>query len=252
MKRTFLTLMILVTVLAAFSQAINNEGAVVYEEIIKFDIQLDNMTPEMEAMLPTESKTVTILYFTENVSRYEIIDNEGDAAIEEEAGGATVKIMISQPENIFYRDLKNKKTIEQTEFMTRKFLVESEAETDEWKLTGKQKMILDYPCQQAVKKDGEDEVVVWFTPAIPVSTGPASYANLPGLVLAMEADHGDRSIIASSVDLKKIDESNLQKPKKGKKVSKEKYMAIVKEKTEQMGEDGAVEGGQTVIMTISQ
>ncbi len=244
-------MLITLTAIAGFTQSSNNEGTVVYEEVIKFDIQLENMTPEMQAMLPTENKTATVLYFNEDVSRYEYL-NDTDAVIEEESEGGSVQIMISQPENIVWRDLKDKKMIEQTEFMTRVFLIESDYESDEWKLTGNQKMILDYPCQEAVKTDGEKETKVWFTPAIPVSSGPGDYANLPGLVLAMEADNGDRSIIASSVELKSVDESKLQKPKKGKKVSKEKYMAIVEEKTKEMGEDGAVEGAQTVIMTISQ
>jgi len=252
MKRTALAILSMAITMIAISQSDNTQGSVTYEEVIKFNIQMDNMTPEMEALMPKENQSSTILHFNQDASRYENLEKADDDIIDHETEGGGVKIMISQPENIIYRDLKNKTSIEQTEFMTRVFLIESDYSKDEWKLTGNQKMILDFPCQEAIKAEEEDTVSVWFTPAIPVSSGPGEYANLPGLVLAVEAEHGDRTIIAKSVDFKETDPENIIKPKKGKKVTKEEYMAIVKEKTQEMGGDGSAEGTKTVIMKVSR
>jgi len=252
MKRSALTFLSMAIILIAFSQTENTQGTVTYEEVMKIDIQMDNMTPEMEAMLPKENRNSTILHFNELVSRYENLEETEDAVMDHESEGGGVKVMISQPENIMYRDLKDKTSIEQTEFMTRVFLIESDNQKDDWKITGNQKTILDFPCQEAVKKEGEDEVKVWFTPTIPVSSGPGKYANLPGLVLAVEANEGDRTIIAKSVDFKEVDPDSIKKPKKGKKVTKEEYLAIVDEKNKEMGVDGEGNGAHTVIMQISQ
>jgi len=252
MKRSVLTMMSVIIVLVASAQSHITQGSIFYEELVKFDIQMDNMTAEMQAMLPKESKTATVLYFTEDESLYETQQEAEDAVLEEEMESSGVQIMISQPENIVYRDLKNRKTIEQTEFMSRVFLIEADMPKDEWKLTGNQKMILDYPCQEAVKYLGEDTVNVWFTPAIPISSGPANYGNLPGMVLAMVTNGGDRTITATSVDFKDIDTEKIQQPKKGKKVTEEKFNTIVAEKTKEMGGDGEGEGGSFVIMKISQ
>jgi len=252
MKSTILSVLSMTLALVALSQSDITQGSVIYEEVLKIDIQMDNMTSEMQAMLPKENRNSTILYFNEEASRYENLDQTDDAVIDQESEGGGVMVMISQPENIMYRDLKNETTTEQTEFMTRVFLIKSDYLKDEWKLTGNQKMILNYPCQEAFKHEGEDTVSVWFTPAIPVPTGPGKYANLPGLVLAVEANHGDMTIIAKSVDFKEIDPEKIRKPKKGKKVTMEEYMAIVEEKTKEMGGNGEAQGTHTVIMKVSQ
>jgi len=254
MKKTILTILSLAIIFISFSQSgenqVKDQGIVTFEEIVKFNIQLDNMTPEMQEMLPKENRSQKILYFNQYASLYENLEQSDDDAIEQESGSGGVKIMISQPDNIVFRDFKNEKIIEQKEFMTRVFLIESDLKNDEWKITGNQKMILDYPCQEATKQDGDNKVSVWFTPAIPISTGPGELGNLPGLILAVESNDGDNIIMAKSIDLKEIDKKKLKKPKKGKKVSKEKFLSIVEEKNKEMG--GESGNSKTVIMKISR
>ena len=254
MKKSILTILSLAVIFIAFSQSdnnqIRNQGTVTYEEVVKFNIELDNMTAEMQEMLPKESRSQKTLYFNEDASLYENLEQNEDAAFEDESESSGVKIMISQPDDIVFRDFKNEKITEKKEFMTRVFLIESDFPEEEWKFTGNQKTILNYPCQEAVKNDGENKISVWFTPAISVSSGPGEFGNLPGLILSVETNDGDRSVIAKSIDLKEIDKKKLQKPKKGKKVSKEKFLSIVEEKNKEMGTEGG--GTKTVIMKISQ
>lgn len=249
MKTTILTIMGWALLSTLMSQTVKNQGSVTYEEVMKFNIQLDNMTPEMQELLPKENRSHTILYFDENASRYENLKESEDAIMDHESEGGMMKVVISQPENIVFRDLKKNVITEQKEFMSRTFLVEQMIPKDEWRLTGAQKEILDYPCQEAVKFGGDSLVRVWFTPAIQVSSGPAEYANLPGLVLAVEANKGDRTITATAVNLDVIEPKMLQKPKKGKKVSQEEFLSIVNEKNKEMGTEG---GGKTMIMTIQR
>ncbi|MFK5854760.1 MAG: GLPGLI family protein [Bacteroidota bacterium] len=256
MKKTVLTVLSMAIMIIAFSQSdksdASNQGIVTYEEVVKFNIELDGMTLEMQEMLPKESRNDKVLYFNNDASLYTNTKEKDDSSFEQEMEGGSMMVMISTPENIVYRDFKKNKMTEQKEFMTRIFLIESDFTDDDWKFTGNQKMILDYPCQEATKQDGDDKVTVWFTPAIQVSSGPDEFANLPGLVLAVEANDGDRTILAKSINMGNVDEKLLQKPKKGKKVSQEKYLAIVEEKNKEMGGEGGAGGGKTMIMTISQ
>jgi GLPGLI family protein len=163
-------------------------------------------------------------------------------------------IKMAEPDNKTYTDLSQGRQIEQKEFMSRVFLVESELTKGQWKLTGEQKMILEYPCRQAISEDEGQEVIAWFTPSISVPAGPASYLNLPGLVLEVSINEGDHVIAARSVELKELDKAVLKKPSKGKKVSPEEYQAIVDEKLEEMGvEPGAGAGSShTVVVRIHQ
>lgn len=254
MKKIFLAMVTTVVMMTVNAQSekseVRTEGTITYEEVVKFDIVVDGMSPEMMAMMPKENRSGTILYFNDKASRYENLNVVTDGSIEEETGGATVKIMMSTPENIMYRDLKNQKMVHQKEFMTRNFLIESDIQKEEWKLTGNQQVILGYPCQEALKNDTSGMVKVWFTPAIPVSTGPGEFGGLPGMVLAVDVNDGEQTMTAKSVDLVKVDPDKLQKPNKGKKVSREKFNSIVEEKIKEMGAEGGE--GQTIIMKISQ
>lgn len=254
MKKTVLTIFSLAIFIIAFSQSDNNqvtEGSIVYEEVMKLDIQLDNMTPEMEAMLPKESRATKKLYFNLYASRYQNIQESEENTIENESDGGMVKIMVSQAEDIMYRNLKDNEIVEQKEFMSRVFLIESELPEQQWKITGNQKTILDYPCQEATMEGENGLVTVWFTPAIPVSTGPGEYGNLPGMILAVESNEGDRTVIAKSIELGAIDTKYLEQPKKGKKVSREKFLSIVEEKNKEMGHEGGG-SGKVVTMTIQR
>lgn len=255
MKKTVLTIISLAILCIAFSQSdndqVNNEGSVVYEAVQKLNIQLDNMTPEIQAMLPKENRASKKLYFNRHASRYQNIKEIDESSMDRESGGGMVRIMVSHGEDIVYRDLKDNEIVEQKEFMSRVFLIESDAPEQQWKFTGNQKMILDYPCQEATMEGDEGLVKVWFTPAIPISTGPGEYGNLPGLILSVETNEGDNTIMAKSIELGEIDAKYLEKPKKGKKVSREKYLAIVEEKIKEMGNESGG-SGKTVIMTIQR
>jgi GLPGLI family protein len=126
-------------------------------------------------------------------------------------------IKMDEPDNQTFTELENDKQIEQREFMTRVFLIEGIVD-NKWKLTGNQKTILDYPCQEALLEGAKEKTSVWFTPAIPVSAGPGTLIGLPGLVLAVDVNEGKNVTVAQKVDLTPVDKSLLVKPDKGKKM----------------------------------
>ena len=132
--------------------------------------------------------------------------------------------------------------------MTRMFLISSEIPDIEWKITGQQKMILDFPCMEATQTDTAGVVTsAWFTPSIPVQSGPAKYFNLPGLVLEVDKDNGKTQFIAKSVNFDAPDKSILKKPKDGKKVTREEFDSIVEEKMKEIGAEGGSDGSQVII-----
>ena len=222
-------------------------GTVKYEERAKlhFNIQGDAPPP---ANLPTERKTPTILHFTADASLYESVKRQNDGeVVNEEDDGGQVRIKMQVPDNKTFCDLKSSKRIDQKDFMQRKFLIENDLKASDWKLTGNQKMILNYPCQEATRVDKDKKITAWFTPAIPVSSGPSSYCGLPGLVLEVIINDGDQTVTATSVTFEKVDASVLVKPKEGKKVSQEEYDKIVAEKMKEMGVEG---GGNNVIIRV--
>ncbi len=240
-------------VLAQEDHASRFEGTVIYEEVVQLDIQLEGDAARFANALPKERKSQKILYFTEEAAIYENHHVDAPEEAMEMEGGGTVMIKIQEPENKTYLDLAQKMMIEQKEFMSRIFLIQSELDPGKWKLTGKQKMVLDYSCQEAISSMGDKIVRAWFAPQIPVPAGPGTFSNLPGLVLAVDVNDGDQIIQALSVDLSPVDKQVMIKPTKGKKVSEEEYRSIVDEKMKEMGTEPG-EGGMyhTVVVEIKQ
>lgn len=76
------------------------------------------------------------------------------------------------------------------------------------------------------------DVVAWYTPDIPISTGPGEFWGLPGLIL--EVSSGKTTILCSQITLNIDDKIEIKEPKRGKKVSQYDYNKIVKEKQEEI------------------
>lgn len=55
-----------------------------------------------------------------------------------------------------------------------------------WVLTENKKMILDYPCWQAITSYGGRTWQAWYTPSIPHNVGPWKSSGLPGLILQLQ------------------------------------------------------------------
>ena len=97
--------------------------------------------------------------------------------------------------------------------------------------------------------DDERKVEVWFTPEIPVSSGPGEYGQLPGMILEIDLNEGDRTITATAVEAGDVAKDVLKEPKKGKEVTSEEYREIVREKMKEMrAERGAQGGGHMMII----
>jgi len=234
MKKFALLLFVLALIpISSLRAQENTRGTVVYEEVAKIEIQLEGEMAHLMKDMPKERRSEKVLFFSPEATVYKNLEKEEEESMASEAG---MRIMMSQPDNVLHLDLANKEMVEQKEFMTRMFLINSEIPEIEWKITGQQKMILDFPCMEATQTDTSGVVTsAWFTPSIPVQSGPAKYFNLPGLVLEVDKDNGQMQFIAKSVNFEAPDKSLLKKPKDGKKVTKEEYDRIVEEKIKEMG-----------------
>ncbi|WP_271392492.1 GLPGLI family protein [Aequorivita sinensis] len=88
----------------------------------------------------------------------------------------------------------------------------------------------------------EIEVTAWFTPQIPVSNGPGEYAGLPGLILELNVYR--TTLLCSKIVMNPKSAEKIEPPTKGKKVSREEYTKIVKEKTDELRDNFRNSGGR--------
>jgi len=245
MKTVLFALLTMTTILAT---AQPNAGTVTYKYSIRMDFDTDGEHAEIfeNLNLPKEQKLFTELLFTATESLYRAAAGVTETEYSTESENVSMKFKMSVPQDEWYRNLETGKTVELREFMGRKFLIEEENELLAWKISGEQKKIQGYLCQKAELQDTSRTVVAWFTPEIPIPTGPREFRGLPGLILEVDIDDGKRVISALELEGVAPDADDLQPPSKGKKVSQEEYDRIVKEKKAELEATG--DDNSTVII----
>lgn len=225
-------------------------GSIVYKESIKLEIDMPEGNEEKLKNIPTSQSFDKVLTFNENESIYENKGIPQDIDISHEEDGSEMNIVIQAPESKVYLNTKDDIYINSQEFFGRHFLITDKIKKLDWKVLGEQKKVLDYVCIKAEAKGDEGPIIAWFAPKLAVKNGPNGFAGLPGMILAMEQDGGNRTTIASSIDLKEIGADLLIKPTKGKVISRDEFNKMRDEKMKEMG---AVQGkGGAVKMIIRE
>ena len=211
----------------------NNEGTIEYEEVIKFKIDLPPEMMKYAKDFPTEDKTNMTLSFNPKETLYKISDriteapqtknNEGGLDMEVEkvvigGGGSTIT----------HIDVATGTGTRSEDMMGKMFLVSLGKNELKWNVKDEQRDILGYTCMKATAEDEGETVTAWFTPQIPVSSGPSGYRGLAGMILAVDIpnEDGGVTIAATSVNLEKL-KKEIQAPKKGQKVSETEFDEIV-------------------------
>jgi GLPGLI family protein len=165
-----------------------------------------------------------------------------------------------------YKNLKSKEMIEDVEQFSKRFLVMEAMDQPKWEMGTETKKIGQYTCykatmvkvdnkidwgsifsrrrntkkkdstQTAAEKDAVKMVAVtaWYTPQIPVSSGPGVYFGLPGLIL--EINEGRTTMLCTEIVLNPAEAVEIKRPSKGKEVDRVDYNKIVKEKTAELKE----------------
>ena len=243
--KVIVTVLLALLPIAAFAQ----QGTVTYTEAVKLNIELPPEMAEMAKDMPSSQTSTKALLFTESASLMKDAPAEEDEASSFEGHGDNVsfKMKFETDESEIYHNMDSGDLVEKRSFMGRTFRISGGDDNLQWKLTGEQSEFLGYACQKAIAMDDTVEVVAWFTPEIPVSAGPAEFFGLPGLVLVVDVDSGQRTYTATKVSLDDVDAGEIIPPKKGKKVTQEEFQEIFDEK---MAEMDARDNGKNVHIQI--
>lgn len=231
-----------------FSAQAQKEGTITFNEITKLNIELPKDLPiseeEFRKMVPSERQNIKVLYFNTLATLYRAMPTPEDFSDEEinrTEGNMNIQIKMvgTSADDQMYTNLQQETQIEQKDFMGKTFLIINDQPKYTWKLVDETKDILGYQCRKAVTQKGERHIEAWFTSNIPISSGPASYLGLPGMILELKSNQkngSSKQYLANKISLEPISNDVLQVPKKGKKVTLDKFAKIVKEKTDEMKE----------------
>ncbi|HEV7347608.1 GLPGLI family protein [Telluribacter sp.] len=203
-----------------------NEGIVLYDEKINMHRHLPDES--MKAVMPefhTDKMQLAVRGVESLYKNVEVNDTDEETT---DQNGNAMRMVRRVPQNEIYRNFEEKKGVELRELAGQKFLIRDELRQTPWKLTGETKKINGYDCMQATYTQPErnQPVVAWFTEAIPVPTGPAGYGGLPGLILELDVNDGERVYTATKLDFKKLTNADLRVPSGGKKTTEAGFNKI--------------------------
>lgn len=230
----------------------------------------EEMKKQILARMKNYLEKTYILSFNGNESIY-----KEEEVLETEMGFRGMGMMMSSfTAGDQYKNLKTSELLEEREFFGKQFLINDSIAQLKWELTKESKQIGQYLAIKATAvkpvdpndfsmmrrrrdRDNEEEkkadstkvqdpfdeieipkevvVTAWFTPQIPIQNGPGEYGGLPGLILELNVDR--TTLLCSKIVMNPKETMDIQKPSKGKEVSREEFNRIVKEKTEEMREN---------------
>ena len=226
------------------------EGMVTYEETIKLDIELP---PEIQAMgheIPDTRVSKQVLYFNESASLYKAAeeDNSDQEQSFSNNEGLEIRIQRGGDDNKTYMNFDDGERIEKREFLGKNFLISGDTGSLSWKMTDERSEFLGYMCMKATAERDSTTYEAWFTPEISIPSGPGQ-GGLPGLILVMNINEGERSYVAKELSLEAVEEGLIEPPTKGKKVSRVEFNEIVEERMKEMNATRSGSGGIFIRMS---
>ena len=239
------------------------------------------MTEEMKKMIAERMKSMLEKTYILTFNKDESIYKEREKLDATPMNPGFKMMMSSYTPGAQYKNLKTGQIVEENEFFGKQFLVTDSIKSLDWQITKESKTIgqyiafkatamkkvdpNDYSMARPKKKDEREnaetkndtaqpqdpmdmieipeeiEVTAWFTPQIPVSNGPGEYAGLPGLILELNVYR--TTLLCSKIVMNPKEAEKIEPPKKGKEVTREEYVKIVKEKTDELRENFQNRGG---------
>lgn len=264
MIKSLCTVLFALATITSFSQN-NFQGKATYMSKTTLDMsRYDKMSEQQKKQMMARfksflEKTYTLSFNKTTSSFRENVQLEGPGA----SGPSWSR---SNGQGSIYKNISDKNMVEDIEMFSKRFLVSEKMEPLQWEMGMETKKIGNYTCYKAtlVKEDTKVDwgaifsrrrnnkkkdstktsenmpekkmltVTAWYTPQIPVSTGPDVYWGLPGLILELNA--GRTTMLCTEVSINSDGILEIEEPKKGKKVTRVAYTKIVKEKTAELKE----------------
>jgi GLPGLI family protein len=242
MKKILLILGLLVSATAArvvFAQS-TAEGLITYEVEVNMHRRFGPDQKIMKDRMPEYIIHKDQLYFNGAESLYKPVEEEEEEDNLEELRGPRTRFRRLQAEHYFNQALSKRIVLQ--DFMGKKFLIEDSITVTPWKLGTEVKTIQGYECKQARYYDEErkQDIVAWYTDKLRPFLGPEGYNSLPGTVLQVDIDAGERIITAQKIEFRPLKKSEMKIPNSGQRTTEKEFRQLIDEQHKRMGERGGM------------
>ncbi len=240
MKRTLVLVGILVSLAAAQIVFAQTEGVITYETKVNLHRTLPPGQEDRKAIIPEFRTTKQQLFYNGNESLYKpLIEDEDEAGSD---GGP--RIVLRVPNNEVYINQSTGELVSKNEFFGKDYLITDTLKVSPWKLGPETREIQGYECKQAFYTDERGprklDVTAWYTDQLRTTLGPERFGTLPGTVLAVDINNGERVVVARKIELRRLKKNEMKIPSSGQRVTNAEYRKMVDEQMKKMGGSGGM------------
>lgn len=265
MRKIILIAGLLASILAAqvvFAQT----GVITYESRVNLHRNIPADRQEMKAMMPEFRVTKLQLFYNGEESLYKSLVEDEEEQFS--SGGGAVRMTMRMPKTEMYTNSSTTVILMVQEFMGKKYLIQDSVKVSPWKFGTETKEIMGYTCHMAYFTREEEvpvmrmqmssqgssqtsstntpptpekrtlEITAWYTDQIRPSLGPDRYNTLPGTVLAIDVNNGERVLVARNIEQRELKKNELYVPDSGTKVTQEEYRKTMEEQMQKMRANG--------------
>lgn len=227
---------LLLSVTALFAQV--EQGVITYEVRMDMHRNLPEDRQELKNMIPQFRTDTFKLYFTPAASLYKIQEEVAPQSMGGRGGG--MRMMMRMPRAVTHINRVSRERTFALDFLGTNYLVTDTLGIEPWKFGNEQVEIAGYMCMMAWYTDtvSNQEVTAWFTPLVTPFLGPDKYNTLPGTVLAVDINNGERVWVARKIEARAVTAEELQKPTRGEKMTRAQFEKFVSEQQQRMNPGG--------------
>ncbi|HEU5148604.1 MAG TPA: GLPGLI family protein [Chryseosolibacter sp.] len=237
MTKMFAILAFLIGCATQNSSAQTAEGVINYEIKTNMHRNIPADRQRMKDMIPEFNIDEAQLFFRGDESYYKPIEVEPEPDLDSNPGPG---MRMRRPKNETYLNQAESRIISLREFMGKKYLIEDTLRMRPWKIGTDTKEIAGYLCRKAIITDAERKmnVVAWFTDALRPFLGPENFNTLPGAVLQVDVNDGERILSAKQINLRPLEKNEIEIPKAKSKMTEDEYREMVNAQLERLRANG--------------
>jgi GLPGLI family protein len=216
-----------------------NEGIITYETKVNMHRTLPKERAEMKNMIPEFRISQQQLYFNSDESLFKPVEEDEDEGLDQ--GGGRIHMKILQPLVEIYFNRATSIRLTQQEFLGKEYLVEDSLSLPPWKFGTETKKVMGYDCKQALhyNEERKQHVVAWYAPNLRPFLGPEKFNTLPGAVLEVNVNEGERIMTAKNLLGRTLKKNEIKIPNHGIKTTEAEFRKMVEEHTARMRANGA-------------
>lgn len=239
---------------AVFAQ----QGVITYENRVNQHRNIPADRQELKARIPEFRTTKMQLFFNGEESLYKPLIEDEEEQFTAGGGGGGMRMSFRQQKTETYTNNSTSIILSLQELTGKKYLITDTVKMSPWKLGTETKEIMGYTCRMAYytatqeittmrmengtatpeKRTITQEITAWYTDQIRPALGPERFNTLPGTVLALDINNGERVIVARNVELRELKKDELKVPDASTKVTQAEFRKIQEEQMEKMRANG--------------